>query len=1175
MRGAFIVANDGTIPTPVEDRMKTMKPVLAVCAAGALIATAFAGRPSANGAPTKLLRMPTVSATQIAFAYANNIWTVERAGGVARRLTSFQGQTTNPHFSPDGKWIAFSGEYAGNVDAYVVPAEGGEPKRLTWHPGADSVQGWTPDGKSIVFASGRATAAPSGAPRFWTVPIEGGVEEPMTLPRAYQGKISPDGTHVAYRMNNSWDEERRNYRGGQNRPIWIVDLKTYDLVSPPWTDSKDMDPVWVGDTVYFLSDRDGVSNVWSFETRSKKLTQVTKFTDFDVKSMDSNTTTVVFEQGGMIHELDPKSGREKVVSITATGDFPWMMPRWEDVTARMTNLGLSPTGKRALVESRGEIFTIPAEKGDVRNLTNSSASAERDPAWSPDGKFVSYFSDKSGEYKLVIEQQDGLAQPREITLEKPTHYYTPSWSPDSKNIVYTDTNQNVWVMDVESGKAKIVGRDTWMVPQRTVNPSWSPDSKWVTYAAHLNTLYKAIFISNVETGESKQVTDGLADSTWPVFDASGKYLWFFASTDFGMRSQWLDMTSYDHTETFGLYLMVLKKSEPSPLLPESDEDTGVTFAPGRGEPGAPNGRGGRGPGQGRGAPDAPADATQSADAPASTTTNQPDRAPRTAVNVQIDFDGLAQRIIAIPGVPARDYSKLKTGVAGTVFYLERGATDAAGPGAAGSTLVRYRLSDRRAATFVPRAADYTVSADGRKVLYRTGGGGGRGAGRGNDTGGAPTAGLFLVDADRNAPQTGQGRLNATLRMYLEPKAEFRQIFMEGWRNQRDYLYVPNMHGANWNDAQERYGALLQYVNHRADLNYLLDNMGAEIAIGHSYVRGGDMPEVPNSVGGLLGADFTIEGGRYKIARIYDTESWNPDLRAPLAAPGVDVKVGDFIVAINGIELKAPDNIYRLLDGTANRQTVLSINSRPVLEGAKQVTVIPVANEQTLRTRAWVESNRRLVDKMSNGQLAYVYLPNTGQPGYTSMNRYYFAQQDKKGAVIDERFNGGGSAADYIIDLLQRDFDGYFNNVAGDRVPFTSPAAGIWGPKVMIINEMAGSGGDLMPYMFRRRKIGPLVGKRTWGGLVHTADTPTFVDGGSMIAPRGGFFDRDGKWAVENEGVAPDIDVENWPKDVIAGKDPQLERAVQEALRLLKEKPVQRMMTEPPPPTHGKRKGGGS
>jgi tricorn protease len=371
--------------------------------------------------------------------------------------------------------------------------------------------------------------------------------------------------------------------------------------------------------------------------------------------------------------------------------------------------------------------------------------------------------------------------------------------------------------------------------------------------------------------------------------------------------------------------------------------------------------------------------------------------------------------------------------------------------------------------------------------------------------------------------------------------------------------------------KEMYGQLLPYVMHRADLNYLLDNMGAEIAIGHSYVRGGDMPDVPNSPGGLLGADFAIESGRYRITRIYDNESWNPDLRAPLAAPGVDVAVGDFILAINGIELKAPDNINRLLDGTANRQTALTVNNKPVTEGARQVTVVPVANEQGLRTRAWVEANRRLVDKLSEGQLAYVYLPNTGLPGYASFNRYYFAQQDKKGAIVDERFNGGGSAADYIIDVLQRDFDGYFNNVAGDRYPFTSPAAGIWGPKVMIINEMAGSGGDLMPYMFKRRKIGVLVGKRTWGGLVHTADTPAFIDGGSMIAPRGGFFTRDGKWAVENEGVGPDIDVENWPREVIAGHDPQLERAVQEAMRMLKANPVDRAAKEPPSPTWGKRR----
>jgi tricorn protease len=1115
---------------------------------------AFAQNGFGGPSHTRLLRTPTVSANQISFAYANNIWVVPRAGGGAKRLTSFQGQTTNPHFSPDGKWIAFSGEYAGNFDVYVIAADGGEPKRLTWHPGADIVEGWTPDGKSIMFSSTRATWSPSGAPRFWTVSSQGGVEEPMALPRGYQGKISPSGTHIAYRMNNSWDEERRNYRGGQNRPIWIVDLKTFDLVSPPWTDSKDVCPVWIDTSVYFISDRDGVANIWQYETSNRKLTQITKFTDFDVKAMDSGAGTIVFEQAGYIHELNPRNAKSQVIDITATGDFPWMMPNWEDVSNRITNMAVSPTGKRVVVEARGEVFTIPADKGDVRNLTNSSASAERDPAWSPDGKFVSYFSDKSGEYKLVIESQDGLTPPREIQLDRPTHYYTASWSPDSKKLLYTDTNLKVWVLDIATGQAKIVGNDPWMVPTRTLNPVWSPDSKWVAYSSRLRSLYHAIFISNVETGESKQVTDGLADAVWPAWDSNGKYLWFLASTDFGLRSQWLDMTSYDREENFGLYFAVLKKTDPSPLLPESDEDRGVGTGTRRLQPGACPGDAG---GAGGGEPAAPGDSGGP-------------RGQRGPVTVQIDFDGLQQRIVSVPGVPERQYSDLQPGVDGTVFYLEAPRGGGGGGGGGGSELIRYRLCDRRSSTFVNGVAAFEISADRRKLLYRAAGGGGGFGGGPAAAANAPAPQLFLVDADRTPPQAAQGRLNYSLRMYLEPREEFKQIFNEGWRNQRDYLYVPNMHGTNWPRMKEMYGQFLPYVMHRADLNYLLDMMGAEIAVGHSYVRGGDMPSVPQVVGGLLGADFAIENGRYKVTRIYDNESWNPDLRSPLATPGATVNVGEYILAVNGVELNAPDNIYRLLDGTANRQTALTVNTTPSMQGARTVTVVPVASEQALRTRAWVESNRRQVEKLSNGQLAYVYLPNTGQPGYTSFNRYYFSQQDKKGVVVDERFNGGGSAADYIIDVLQRDFDGYFNNVAGDRMPFTSPSAGIWGPKVMIVNEMAGSGGDLMPYMFKRRKIGMLVGKRTWGGLVHTADTPPFIDGGSMIAPRGGFFTRDGRWAVENEGVAPDIDVENWPKDVIAGRDPQLERAVEEAMRLLKERPVDRSATEPAPPTWGKR-----
>ncbi len=1114
-------------------------------------------------AQTRMLRNPSVSRANVAFAYAGNIWITERAGGIARRLTSFQGEASNPKLSPDGKTVAFSAQYAGNVDVYLLPIEGGEPKRLTFHPGADQVQGWTPDGREIVFASGRASNGPGAIPRFYKIGIDGGVESAMPQPRAYQGKISPDGKKLAYRMNNSWDEERRNYRGGQNRPIWIEDMSTHDVTTPPWTDSKDMDPAWIGDVVYFLSDRDGVSNVWSYDTKSKALKQQTTFKDYDVKSLDASTSAnaVVFEQAGYIHELDPATGREKTLAITANGDFPWMMTQWKDVTARIGALALSPTGKRAAVEARGEIFTIPAEKGDARNLTNSSASAERDPSWSPDGKWISYFSDASGEYQLVLASQDGATR-REIKLPEPNHAYTPEWSPDSKKLLFHDTNLKLWVVDIASGKATHVDTDPFMIPERSISPKFSPDGRWIAYAKRLPSMFRAIFAYNVETGQKIQMTDGLADAKRPAWDASGKYLWFLASTNFGPTSGWLDMTSYDHPVTSALYLTVLKKGEPSPLLPESDEEREAAARDSATPRPAP-------------AP-APAPAVAAPAVIPSERSESRDLHLPSRVVVSIDADGLTQRTIAVPGLAQRDYNNLTAGVAGTVYWTEAipaiGTQEggAGGGGGGSNTLHRYVIKDRRAAQFATGVAAFTLSADGHKLLYRTPGAAG---------------GLFLVDADKTVPAPASGRLAVQLRANVDPRAEFAQMFNEGWRIQRDYIYVKNLHGTDWPKMKTMYGALLPYVNHRADLNYLMDQMGAEIAIGHSFVRGGDIPEVAPVTAGLLGADFTIENGRYRIAKIYDAESWNPELRAPLSAPGVDVRVGDYILAINGVDLRGTDNIYRLLDGTSGRQTVLSVSGVPTIvtpserqrvEGSapsavRQVTVVPIPNEGGLRTRAWVESRRRMVDSLSKGTLAYVYVPSTAQPGYVSFNRYYFAQQDKKGAIIDERFNSGGSAADYIIDLLQRDFDGYFNNPVGDRYPFTSPAAGIWGPKVMIVNEMAGSGGDLMPWMFKNRKIGPLVGKRTWGGLVGTWDTPPFVDGGSMIAPRGGFFTRDDKWDVENVGTAPDIDVENWPKDVIAGRDPQLERAVAEAMRLQGANKVVRATREPASPEWGKRK----
>ncbi len=1072
-----------------------------------LFLAAAAGLSVPATAQTLLVRQPSISDKQIAFAYANNIWIVDRTGGDARRLTSFQGETADPKLSPDGRWVAFSGKYAGTESVYLMPVEGGEPKRLTWHPAGSSVIGWTPDSRRVVFVSNRASA-PASYTKPWTVSIDGGPEVALPVPRAAQGTLSPDGKRMAYVMPNIIDPEWRNYRGGQTRPVWIQNLDTHDLETPPWTESRDVEPVWIGETIYFLSDRDYLMNVWSYQTRTKQLTQVTKFTDYDIKTLAAGGGMLAFEKGGRIHTLDPRTGQSQAVNITVRGDFPWLTPQWKPVTGLVFNAALSPTGKRAVIEARGDIITVPAEKGDWRNLTASSSSAERNPAWSADGKWISWFSDKSGEYRLVIAPADRSGPPREIELPTPTFQYTPQWSPDSKKLLFTDTGLKLWVVDIATGKATHLDTDNYMVPERSMNPSWSPDSKWIAYTKRHLTQLHSVYVADVTTGKVSQVTDGMADATWPAWDASGKYLYFLASTDFGLNTEWLEMQSYQRPVTRAVYLAVLKKGEPSPLLPESDDEKA-----------------------------------------ADTTKAKPD----TSKAVTIDFDGLSNRMIPI-GAAMRNYAGLRAGAAGTIFFLEdMPATGAAAGPSPANTLHRFQLSDRKTIPFSTGVRDYRLSADGKKLLFQN-----------------ATGGWQIVDADKGPPAAGSGPVGlASVQIMVDPRAEFRQMFDEGWRFQRDFLYVPNLHGADYVKTKALYSAMVADVRHRSDLVYLQDMMGGEVAVGHSFVFPGELPAVPSVNNGLLGADYAIEGGRYRITKIYAGESWNPNLKAPLGGPGIDVNVGDYLLAINGTEVAGTDNIQRLLEGTAGKQTVITVNSRPAPDGARRVTVVPVPNESGLRLFDWVEGNRRKVDQLSGGKLAYVYLPNTGQGGYTFFNRYYYAQQDRQGVILDERFNGGGSVADYIVDIVARDLHGYFNNPIGERRPFTTPAAGIWGPKVMLINESAGSGGDMLPFMFRRMKIGPLIGTKTWGGLVGIWDTPPLIDGGAMLAPRGGFFDLSGKWAIENEGVAPDIEVEMTPKAVLAGQDPQLERGVQEALRLLREKPVV-LKPEPAPPIRARR-----
>jgi tricorn protease len=756
---------------------------------------------------------------------------------------------------------------------------------------------------------------------------------------------------------------------------------------------------------------------------------------------------------------------------------------------------ISPTGKRAVIEARGEIFTVPAEKGDLRNLTNTSGSAERSPTWSPDGLRLAWFSDESGEYQLVIADQLGKVE-KQIEIPGATFFYTPQWSPDSNHIAFGDADRTLWVVDVASGKIDRIDNEGFVHPLRRINPEWSPDSKWIAYSRELKNQYYAVFVYSMEGGDTRQITDGLSNSHSPAWDEGGEYLYFLGSTDYGLGVAWLDMSSLGRTANYSIYLAVLDSELESPLKPESDEEA----------------------------------AADEADESKDEDSEEEDKADDVPA-VKIDFEGIGQRIIAI-NVPPRPYDQLKAGEKGIVFYSERI------PHQDGTTVHRYSLEDRESKQLLTEVAGFAISADGKKLLYAK----------------AESA-WFIVDADK-PPENGKGQLDLeAMRTKVNSQAEWSQIFAEAVRYQRDYFYVENIHGLDLDWVKETYGPLVRHVRHRSDLTYILDLVGAETSVGHSFTGGGDLPDVDTVPVGLLGADLVAHGGRYRIDKIYSGENWNPDLRAPLRGPGINIEDGSYLIAVNGKSLTDNMNPYSLFDRTADRQTVLTLSQRPDGRDPEDVTVVPVASEVNLRQREWMDTNRRKVDELSGGRLAYVWIPNTTDAGFTSFNRYYFAQQDKQGAIIDERFNHGGQIADYIVDLLARDLYGFFNNPVGDQQPLTAPNAAIWGPKVMLINEMSGSGGDMLPYMFRARGIGPLVGTRTWGGLVGIWDVPPLIDGGYITAPRGGFYDLEGNWAVENVGIAPDIEVEQEPGLMTDGGDPQLERAVEEALRMLETQAV--------------------
>lgn len=1079
-----------------------------------------------------LVRQPTLSKTTIVFAYGGYLWSVPREGGEARQLTT-GGHEGYPVFSPDGTQIAFTGQYDGNTDVFVVPAEGGTPKRLTWHPGADSALGWTPDGKRVLFVSDRDAYA--DFTRFYTVPAEGGVAEVLPMWRAFNGQYSPNGQRVAYVPNFQWQQAWKRYRGGQTTPIYIVKLSDLSLERVPRDNSNDSSPVWFGGTVYFLSDRNGPVTLFAYDTNTKSVKQVLENKGFDLKNVSAGPDALVYEQFGGIFIFDPATGKSKKIDIRLNGDLPATRPHFEKVADKIQNAAISPTGARAVFEARGEILTVPAEKGDIRNLTRTTAIAERDPGWSPDGKWIAYFSDESGEYALHLVDQSGLGEVKKINLgSPPSFFYGPTWSPDSKKIAYTDKRLNLWYVDIDKGTPVKVATERFEDPTSATNETWSPDSKWLTYTKFLPSHQHAVFVYSPETGKESQITDGTADSRYPVFDKNGKTLYFVASTDVGLSVGWLDLSSFQHPLTRSVYAVVLKKGDPSPVEPQSDEEK-IAKPEEKGKDADKD-------------KNKDQDEDQAKGADKDKDKGKEGEKKEEPVVVTIDFDGIGQRIVALP-IRAANYVQLDAGKTGILFLSEIVDVPRFSDSPS-ATVSKFDLSTRKTEPFVSGVTSFAVSANGEKVLFRQG---------------PPPAAPWIIAATATAPKAGEGALNLSeMEVYVDPRVEWNQMYHEVWRIERDFLYDPNHHGLNIPATEKKYAPYLEGIGGRGDLNYLFVEMLGEITIGHMFVFGGDVPKPPEVKGGLLGADYKIENGRYRFARIYNGENWNPELRAPLTQPGVDVKTGEYLLEVNGRDVRPPAEVYSFFEETAGKQIKIKVGPDPDGKDAREVTVVPLDSEFTLRNRAWEEDNRRKVDQLSGGRLAYVHVPDTAVGGYTNFNRFYFAQVDKQAAIIDERYNHGGEIADYIIDMLKRPLRNCDTTREGDK--FCSPLAQIYGPKTMITNEMSGSGGDALPWMFRQDGVGPLVGTRTWGGLVGIYNYPVLLDGGFVTAPRVAIYGLHGQWEVENHGVAPDIEVENDPALVAAGHDPQLEKAVEVTLEALQKHLVE-LPDHPPYPNY--------
>ncbi|MGH8292580.1 MAG: S41 family peptidase [Gammaproteobacteria bacterium] len=940
------------------------------------------------------------------------------------------------------------------------------------------------------------------------MPLGGGLPSELPLPMAEDGSYSPDGSRLAYSPVFQWEPDWKGYRGGQTTPIWIARLSDSSVVKIPRDNSNDRDPMWVGNTVYFLSDRDGPVTLFAYDTQTGQVTQLLNNDGFDIDSASAGPGAIVYSQMGRIYLYALATHAATPLNLRVAGNLPQLAPHFVKVAKDILNAGISPTGVRAVFEAHGDILTVPADKGDMRDITATPGAAERDPSWSPDGKSIAYFSDASGEYQLYIRDQDGLRPPRVINLgNPPSFFYSPVWSPDSKKIAYNDKRLNLWYVDLDHPVPVKVDSDLFDTPLHEFDQTWSPDGQWLAYTKQLPNHLRAVFAYSLADGKVHQLTDGMSDCLYPVWDQNGKYLYFTASTDMGLTTGWLDMTSEAHPVTRSVYVAVLRRDLPSPIAPQSGDE-------------------------------------ESAAPPAKPAEDKTKETKEKPVEVRIDFDGLLQRTLALP-IPPANYVGMSAGQTGELF-LQEAPLVFLGNGPTPVAIQKFTLKERKTEPLVSGVTAFALSANGKKMLYRT-----------KDN--------WFINGTDAPPKPGAGQLQtADLRVWAVPRAEWNQMYREVWRIERDFFYDPHYHGLDLALAEKRFAVYLPGIASRDDLNFLFRKMLSYMSVGHMFVRGGAEPEMPKENIGLLGADYDVAHGRYRFSRIYTGENWNPELQAPLTQPGVNVKAGEYLLAVNGRALDAGDNLYSYFVGTAGQQTVLRVSPDPDGREARNVTVVPVKNEFALRHLDWIEHNRRQVDKLSDGKLAYVYLPDTAGGGFTNFNRYYFAQTDKLGVIIDERYNHGGQLADYIVDYLMRRPMSRVATREGED--YTEPTQAIFGPKAMLINQFAGSGGDAMPWYFKRMHIGPLIGMRTWGGLVGIGGYPVLMDGGRITAPRWAIYGLHGHWEVENHGIAPNVEVWQDPKLVREGHDPQLEKAVAVLMQELKAHPAP-VFPRPPYPNH--------